>query len=203
MHGNINHIDLILDATAEAWLKRTCPAGPDCSAWMGGPRASSDCPRRFGEPEAAMSLLALLVGAFSDLQRLELSIVQRRNLMGRLRALSASLTPDPSPDRRRAVVLGIFGTLLGSLLGVHSARPDHAGGRHRQRAVLRRCQTPCGLNAWSLAKGACSASAAPCWRPGSRQHRLRARRRSPRCRAPRWSNRSGKGCRVSSSPGAY
>ena len=66
----------------------------------------------------AMSLLALLVGMFLIYNAMTFAIVQRRNLLGRLRALGVTPREIARLILTEALVLALIGTLLGTLLGI-------------------------------------------------------------------------------------
>ena len=66
----------------------------------------------------AMSLLALLVGVFLIFNAISFSIVQRRRLLGRLRAIGVTRREIRQLVMREALVIAIIGSILGTLLGV-------------------------------------------------------------------------------------
>ena len=155
MHGDISHIDLILDTEAEAWLKERLPGWARLLSVDEQTQGIVGLSAAFELNLTAMSLLALLVGAFLIFNALSLSIVQRRNLLGRLRALGVTDTQIHRLILAEAVALGIVGTLLGSVLGI-------ALGQGLTTLVAATVSelyydVPADalqLNAWSLAKGA-------------------------------------------------
>ena len=66
----------------------------------------------------AMSLLALLVGMFLIYNTMTFAVVQRRELLGILRALGVSSNEIAIVILGEALLLGLAGTFLGSLLGI-------------------------------------------------------------------------------------
>lgn len=155
MRGKISHIDLVLDAAAEAWLAGRLPASVQLLSVNEQTQGIVGLSAAFELNLTAMSLLAMLVGAFLIFNALSLSIVQRRNLLGRLRALGVTGAQIHRLIMAEAVALGIVGTLLGSLLGI-------ALGQGLTTLVAATVSelyydVPADalqLNAWSLAKGA-------------------------------------------------
>lgn len=70
----------------------------------------------------AMSLLALLVGLFLIFNAISFSIVQRRRLLGRLRALGVTRREIGRLVLLEAIVIAIVGTLIGTALGAWLAQ---------------------------------------------------------------------------------
>ena len=115
---HVSHIDLILDAAATAWLSGRIPAGVklvEINAQAAGVAGMSSA---FELNLTAMSLLALLVGMFLIFNAISFSIVQRRNLLGRLRALGVTADEVLWLVLIEALVLAIVGTAIGIALGV-------------------------------------------------------------------------------------
>lgn len=69
----------------------------------------------------ALSLLALVVGAFLIYNTMTFSVVQRRGLIGRLRALGVTKRQIFGVVVGEAILLGIAGTVIGLLLGIAMA----------------------------------------------------------------------------------
>lgn len=65
----------------------------------------------------AMSLLAMLVGIFLIYNAISFSVIQRRNLLGRLRSLGVTATQLYGVIMLEAFLLGVIGSLIGLLLG--------------------------------------------------------------------------------------
>ncbi|MCB1786133.1 MAG: FtsX-like permease family protein [Gammaproteobacteria bacterium] len=115
---HLSHIDLILDAAARDWVAERLP--PDLqlveiSEQIAGIARMSGA---FELNLTAMGLLALLVGVFLIFNAISLAIVQRRPLLGRLRALGVLPGEIAGLVLAEAAILGGIGTLLGVLLGI-------------------------------------------------------------------------------------
>ena len=121
--GRLDHIDLILPegSTGEhlatelrAWLP------PDLRLERPTERnqATADLSAAFSLNLTAMSLLALVVGMFLIYNAMTFSVVQRRALLGLLRALGVSRRELFAGVLGEALLLGLAGTLLGGVLGV-------------------------------------------------------------------------------------
>jgi len=121
--GKLTHIDLILPdglagerltAELQAWLP------PDLR--LENPeqrnRSMQDLSAAFSLNLTAMSLLALLVGMFLIYNATAFAVVQRRTLLGTLRALGVSRRELFAGVLAEALLLGLAGTLLGGLLGL-------------------------------------------------------------------------------------
>ena len=86
-------------------------------------KVSTHCvPRRVLRAD---SLLALLVGVFLIFNAISFSIVQRRRLLGRLRAIGVSAREIRRLVMLEALVLAILGTMVGTLLGAWLGAPTH------------------------------------------------------------------------------
>jgi len=118
MVDQISHIDLILDAQAKSWLAGRIPDGVRLVEIAEQAAGVSGMSSAFELNLTAMSLLALLVGMFLIFNAISFSIVQRRNLLGRLRALGVRADEILYLVLGEALVLGIAGTVLGLLLGL-------------------------------------------------------------------------------------
>ncbi|MBL8260593.1 MAG: FtsX-like permease family protein [Candidatus Competibacteraceae bacterium] len=81
-------------------------------------QATADLSAAFSLNLLAMSLLALVVGAFLIYNAISFAVVQRRGLLGILRALGVSRREIFAGILGEALLLGLAGSLLGSLLGV-------------------------------------------------------------------------------------
>lgn len=116
--ANIDHIDLVLkDADEIAWIRDRLPDSVELvgidTQLAGVERMSA----AFELNLTAMSLLALLVGMFLIFNAVGFSVVQRRQLLGRLRALGVTPVEIQRLVLLEAVVLGAVGSLLGALVG--------------------------------------------------------------------------------------
>ncbi len=115
---SLSHIDLILDKQQLEWIQQRIPVSVtliDIQQQTSGVVRLSEA---FELNLSAMSLLALLVGLFLIFNAMSFSIVQRRNLFGRLRALGVLRNELYRLVMAEALILGIIGTMFGLLLGV-------------------------------------------------------------------------------------
>ncbi len=121
--GRLNYIDLILPeglagkelaAKLQGWLPPTLRLESIAQR----NQATTELSAAFSLNLTAMSLLALVVGMFLIYNTITFSVVQRRSLLGLLRALGVTRGELFATVLGEALVLGIAGTLLGSLLGL-------------------------------------------------------------------------------------
>jgi len=122
MHGQLSHVDLILDAAGEAWVRRRIPAGVQLQTVAEQAQGVKRLSAAFELNLTAMSLLAMLVGMFLIFNAMTFSMVQRRNLFGRLRTLGVTPRELFGLILLEAVIVAVLGTLLGLLLGVWLGR---------------------------------------------------------------------------------
>jgi len=116
--GHLSHIDLSLDDESVAWIRSRIPVGVELVAVDEQTAATVSLSASFELNLTAMSLLALLVGVFLIFNAVSFSIVQRRRLLGRLRAIGVTATEIQRLVLIEALVLGIVGTLFGIALGI-------------------------------------------------------------------------------------
>jgi len=120
--GWLSRIDLRLadDAALDA-LREWLPADTRVLSAAGRTRATAEMSKAFMTNLTAMSLLALLVGLFLIFNSVNFSVLQRRALIGVLRALGLTRRELLAMILVEAAVLGIvaatFGLILGVLLG--------------------------------------------------------------------------------------
>ncbi|WNG51062.1 FtsX-like permease family protein [Archangium minus] len=125
--GRLSRIDLKLpDGKAgESQLERLRPLLPE-GAEVVRPRARGNAveqmTRAFRTNLTALSLLALVVGTFLIYNTMTFSVVQRREMLGRLRAVGITRRELFALVLGEAAVLGVVGTLAGLLLGVLMGR---------------------------------------------------------------------------------
>ena len=123
MAGRLSHIDLILpdgstgERPAEE-LRAGLPSGLRLERPDQRNQTIADLSASFSLNLTAMSLLALVVGMFLIYNAITFSVVQRRSLLGLLRALGVSRRELFIGVLGEALLLGLAGTLLGSLLGL-------------------------------------------------------------------------------------
>ena len=118
LQGQLSHIDLVLDGDTQSWLEARLPRGVQLVEIASQINDTAGLSAAFELNLTAMSLLALLVGVFLIFNAISFSIVQRRNLLGRLRALGVSDREIYRLILLEAAVLAIAGTALGTLLGI-------------------------------------------------------------------------------------
>ncbi|MCB1777670.1 MAG: FtsX-like permease family protein, partial [Candidatus Competibacteraceae bacterium] len=121
--GRLSHIDLILpDGSAgerqAAALRSQLPPGLRVEQAGERNQAMADLSASFSLNLTAMSLLALVVGMFLIYNAITFSVVQRRALLGMLRALGVSRRELLMGILGEALLLGLTGALLGGLLGL-------------------------------------------------------------------------------------
>ncbi|MET0403892.1 MAG: FtsX-like permease family protein [Cystobacter sp.] len=120
--GYLARIDLLIpEQDAEAMLQRLHPLLPD-GVEVVRPHARGNAvaqlTRAFRTNLTALSLLALVVGTFLIYNTMTFSVVQRREQLGRLRALGVTRNELFALVLGEAGVLGTVGTVAGVLLGI-------------------------------------------------------------------------------------
>jgi putative ABC transport system permease protein len=125
--GRLTRIDLIAgdDAEGRALLVRVAgalPPGADLVAAGAQAGATARMILAFQWNLAALSLLALVVGMFLIYQTMTFSVVQRRPLIGSLRALGVTRGEVFALVMSEALVIGVSGTVLGVVLGFGMAQ---------------------------------------------------------------------------------
>jgi putative ABC transport system permease protein len=123
MTGRLSHIDLALpEGSAGEQQAAELRAGLPPELRLERPderrQAMADLSASFSLNLTAMSLLALVVGMFLIYNAVTFSVVQRRSLLGLLRALGVSRRELLAGILGEALLLGLAGTLLGGLLGL-------------------------------------------------------------------------------------
>jgi putative ABC transport system permease protein len=99
-------------------LEAQLPAGVSVHPAQRRTKQSLDMTAAFTTNLQAMSLLALLVGVFLIFSAVSFAVVQRRRVIGVLRALGATRSRVLTMILTEALMLGIVGAGLGLLLGV-------------------------------------------------------------------------------------
>ena len=127
LSGRLTRIDLALPegeagAAARARLHRLLPPGVRLVRAGSRPEALEQMTRAFRFNLRALSLLALLCGTFLIYNTMTFSVVQRRELFGRLRALGVRRGEVLALVMTEAAVLGVVGSALGLLLGIALGR---------------------------------------------------------------------------------
>ncbi|TVR19983.1 MAG: ABC transporter permease [Anaerolineaceae bacterium] len=120
--GRLTRIDLILpEATADerlAQIEAVLPAGALVGPVADGADTLGQMTEAFELNLQALSLLALVVGAFLIYNTVMFSVVQRRPLIGIMRSLGFTQRQIFGLILSEAFLLGLVGTLLGLGLGV-------------------------------------------------------------------------------------
>lgn len=104
--------------TALARLRERLPPGVELHDAQGRTRESLDMTGAFTTNLKAMSLLALLVSTLLIYGAISFAVVQRRRVMGVLRALGATRAEVLTIVLAEAAALGVVGAALGVLLGL-------------------------------------------------------------------------------------
>jgi len=125
--GGLSRIDLVLPEgpEGEAALERVreiLPPGVRVEAAGAREGELAEMIRSFDLNLEALSLLALLFGFFLIYNTVTFSVVLRRELLGRLRALGVTRRGIARQILGEAAVLGVAGSLLGLLLGTAMGR---------------------------------------------------------------------------------
>jgi putative ABC transport system permease protein len=116
--GGLDRVDLILDQEAVPGRLAEA-AGPGATLTPAGAAADAlrEMTRSFDLNLRALSLLGLIFGVFLIYNSVTFSVVQRRRLLGTLRALGASRRQVFGLVLTEAGLLGVAGSVLGLLLG--------------------------------------------------------------------------------------
>ncbi|WP_263819502.1 ABC transporter permease [Salinibacter sp.] len=122
--GQLSRIDLLTPSAAsarEAYLRRARESLPDGAQLRRSDTRTetvAQMTKAFDLNLTALSLLALIVGAFLIYNTMTFSVVQRRALIGRLRALGVTRGEVFRLVLGEAAVLGVVGSGIGLLLGI-------------------------------------------------------------------------------------
>ncbi len=157
MAGRLSRIDVRLtntDPAAVATFAAQLPAGVSLRSAEGRTQATLDMSDAFMTNLTAMSLLALLVGIFLIYNSVAFAVLQRRELLGTLRAIGITRAEVRRIILGEAALLGILGSGVGILAGVWL-------GEHLVALVARTVSdhyfvvsvTNVSVDAFSLARG--------------------------------------------------
>jgi putative ABC transport system permease protein len=121
--GHVSHVDVVAPpgAAGAALLERIrahLPPAAEIVPASASARALRDLSRGFSVNLTALSLLALFVGIFLVYNTMSFSVVQRRPLIGSLRALGVTRREIWVLIMTEALVLGVLATALGLPAGV-------------------------------------------------------------------------------------
>lgn len=121
MAGELSRIDVRIpsdDSALKLSLERALPPGTQLLDAAGRTRAMTEMSRAFMTNLSAMSLLALLVGLFLIYNSVSFAVLQRRGLIGVLRALGVTRGQTFRLILGEGMVLGLLGAVTGVLLGI-------------------------------------------------------------------------------------
>lgn len=117
--GRLDRIDLKIDGPAEAQALRTwLPPGLQLLSTAASGKASHELTRAFRINLQAMSLLALMIGAFLIYNTMTFAVLRRRQLLGSLRVLGVGRSEVFRLVLGEALAIGLLGTLLGCTAGL-------------------------------------------------------------------------------------
>lgn len=118
-YGWLSRIDVrIEDDAALARLRSVLPEGIQVLSAAGRTQATADLSAAFMTNLQAMSLLALLVGLFLIYNSVSFSVLQRRKLIGTLRALGVTRRQVLLLVMGESAILGLFAAVIGVFLGI-------------------------------------------------------------------------------------
>lgn len=122
LQGQLSRVDLILSgegaSARQAMIASALPPGAEVVRSAARTETIDQMTRAFELNLTALSYLALVVGMFLIYNTMTFSVVQRRPLIGRLRALGVTRREIFTLVAGEAVVIGAIGTAFGLLLGV-------------------------------------------------------------------------------------
>ncbi|MDZ7750322.1 MAG: ABC transporter permease [Gammaproteobacteria bacterium] len=120
--GRLDRIDLILEPGMEQAMADTLPAGLRLTPAAARTEAGARMTEAFHINLAAMSLLALLVGAFIIYNAMTFAVLSRRPLFGQLRVIGVTRGELFRLILGEALILGLVGTLIGVVSGMAIAQ---------------------------------------------------------------------------------
>ena len=121
--GRLSRIDLLITddeqgAASLARLEAALPEEAEIVRSAARTRTVEQMTRAFNLNLTALSLLALVVGMFLIYNTMTFSVVQRRSMVGRLRALGVTRREVFGLVLGEALLIGVVGTAVGILLGM-------------------------------------------------------------------------------------
>jgi putative ABC transport system permease protein len=127
MQGRLSRIDVRVPSgevgeRALKALEASLPSGVTLQSARSRTEQSLDMTAAFTTNLQAMSLLALLVGVFLIFSAVSFAVVQRRRVIGVLRALGATRSQVLAMILTEALMLGVVGAALGLVLGTFIGR---------------------------------------------------------------------------------
>jgi putative ABC transport system permease protein len=121
MQGKLSRIDVKLvatDAQLEERIRDALPPGVELLSAAGRTETTAAMSDAFMTNLMAMSLLALLVGVFLIYNSVAFAVLQRRDLIGVLRALGVTRLETYRLILIEAALIGVVGAVIGVLAGV-------------------------------------------------------------------------------------
>jgi len=125
MQGELSRIDLILPKNTEesvSIIQSMLPDGATINRSDSRSETVAQMTRAFEFNLQALSMLALLVGMFLIYNTMTFSVVQRRQLIGRLRALGTTKQEILTNILKEAALIGLIGTVIGIVSGYFLAQ---------------------------------------------------------------------------------
>ena len=119
--GRLDRIDLILDPSQVSRIQALLPAGQQLVVPESRTRVMQEMIAAFQTNLTAMSLLAILVGAFLIYNTMTFSVLRRRRTMAMLRVVGVTRRSLFASLMLEAGLLGLIGTLAGLILGMATA----------------------------------------------------------------------------------
>ena len=119
--GRLSRIDVRIphdDSKLQAKLQSLLPAGVQLLSAAGRTQSLAEMSAAFMTNLSAMSLLALLVGLFLIYNSVAFAVLQRRGLIGVLRALGVTRQQVFALILTEGAVLGLLGATMGVVLGI-------------------------------------------------------------------------------------
>ncbi len=116
--GELTRIDLILDPGDAARLAAWLPSGVELTATAAQSRSMAEMTRAFRVNLLALSLLALVVGAFLIYSTMSFLVVRRHATIATLRTIGVSRRQLFGAVLQEALLVGVPGTLLGLAIGI-------------------------------------------------------------------------------------
>ncbi|WP_409029174.1 FtsX-like permease family protein [Gracilimonas sediminicola] len=126
MPGSLTRIDLILPQNEQEAIKDSLqavlPEGASIVRSESRTETVEQMTQAFEFNLQALSMLALLVGMFLIYNTMTFSVVQRRPLIGRLRALGVTKSEILTTVLKEALLIGFLGTVVGIVAGIFLAQ---------------------------------------------------------------------------------
>ncbi len=154
--GRLSRVDLILpDEATATQVAAALPAGVRLSTVMESDSTIAQMTEAFDINLQALSLLALVVGAFLIYNTVTFNVVQRRPVIGTLRSLGMTRDQVFTLVLSEALLLTLVGVVIGLALGIILGRGAVAVvSQAVNNLYLTVNVNTVTVNAWSLAKGA-------------------------------------------------